>query len=189
MPTRISYVDGSVEPVTLAEAKLAARFDGDDLDALIAGAITAARESAEQITGRIYRPQVLRTELDDWPADAIAVSAATGCAIKYWTAGGFAALAGSAYAFAAGGIGGNGTVIAPAIGASWPALADRAAGPRVQIDLTAGPASPASVPEQVKLYIKATVAAWVRSPEAMTSTSLAPNPLHERLLDAERTFA
>lgn len=188
MPTRISYVVDSVEPVSLAEAKLAARVDGDELDDLINGYIAAAREAAEHITGRCYRPQVLRTELADWPAacDAIAVHQATACVARRWDGTQFAAVAGAAFVFAPGGIGNNGTVLAPLAGTNWPDPADRPVGPRVQIDLTAGPASPADVPEQVKTYIKATVAAWLKTPEALAGNSLAPNPLFERLLDQQR---
>lgn len=187
MTERISYVADSVDPVTVVEAKLAARVDGDELDALITGAITGAREAAEHITGRCYRPQVLRAELPDWPAacEAISVNRATDCVVKYWNGTDLVTLADTAYEFASGGIGGNGTVLAPKIGTSWPALADRAVGPRVQIDLTAGAASPAAVPEQVKTYIKASVAAWLKTPEALAGGALAPNPLFERLLDAE----
>jgi uncharacterized phiE125 gp8 family phage protein len=184
MPTRIST--SGAEPVTLAEAKLAARVDTSDLDSLIGGLITAAREQAEQITGRAYRPQVLREELADWPAvdDVIAVYAATACAVTYWNGSTWAALSGAAYVYAPDG---NGTVLAPTLGTDWPTLPERAAGPRVRIDLTAGPAAPADVSEQVKLYIKASVSAWVNNPDAIGKPVTA-NPLFERLLDAERLY-
>ena len=50
---------------------------------------------------------------------------------------------------------------------------------------TAGPAAPADVPEKVKLYIKANVAAWIKTPEATATGALALNPLFERLLDSQ----
>lgn len=189
MPTRLSYTGD--EPVTVEEAKLAARVDTDALDAEVEGLITAAREQAEHITGRCYRGQVLREELADWPADtdAIAVHAATACEVRYWTGSAWSAPLNSGfYEYAPGGIGNNATVLAPAAGTSWPALAERAVGPRVRIDLTAGPASAAAVPEQVKRYIKAMVSAWIVQPEALVDGRLQPNPLLARLLDAERLW-
>lgn len=188
MATRISYIADSVEPVSPAEAKLAARVDTDALDDAIASLITAAREQAELITGKCYRPQVRRQELSSWPAacDAIDVHAATACEVRYWTSAGWSApLSSAAYVFAPGGIGGDGTVLAPITGTSWPALADRPVGPHVRIDLTTGPDSAADVPECVKLYIKASVAAWLKNPEALALATLVHNPLHARLLDGE----
>lgn len=187
MPTRITYVPDAPEPVSLDDAKLAARVDVDELDDMIVGLIAAAREQAEHITGRCYRPQVLREELADWPdvSDAIAVHAATACVVRYWAGSEFIELASNAYVFAPGGIGNNGTVLVPALGTIWPALADRAAGPRVQIDLTAGLAS---VAEQVRLYIKAQVAAWLNNPEALAHKDFQCSPLFERLLDAQRLW-
>jgi uncharacterized phiE125 gp8 family phage protein len=57
----------TVEPVTLAEAKLHCRVTGTDDDARITTMITAAREHAEQITGRSLAEQTLRLYLDAWP--------------------------------------------------------------------------------------------------------------------------
>ncbi|PTT91202.1 hypothetical protein DBR42_04365, partial [Pelomonas sp. HMWF004] len=167
MPTTISLT--GAEPVDKAAVKLAARVDTDALDDMIDSLITSAREQAEHLTGRTYRPQVLREELADWPAatDAIAVCQATACAVSYWTGSAWSApLNGSAYVFAAGGIGSNGTVLAPATGTNWPTLGARPVGPRVRIDLTAGPAAPADVPARVKLFVTASVAAWLATPEA-----------------------
>jgi len=184
MPTSISTT--GAEPVTVDEAKLAARVDTADLDALIGGVITAARQQAEHITGRIYRPQVLREELADWPAadEPVAVNAATACVVSYWDGSAWSTLSASAYVYAPEG---NGTALAPMLGTNWPMLPDRAAGPRVRIDLTAGPAASANVPEAVKLYIKASVSAWVNNPDA-AGKPLAANPLFDRLLDAERLY-
>lgn len=187
MPTRVSYVSDD-EPVTLAEAKLAARVDGDELDSFIATCIVAARVAAEHITGRCYRQQVLREELRDWPeaCQAIAVHDVTECVVKYWNGTGWSdALAGNTYVFAPGGIGSNGTVLAPAAGTNWPTLGARSVGARVRIDLTAGPASPADADAQVKLYICANVAAWLKTPEAMASSSLVVSPMFARLLDMQ----
>lgn len=177
------------DPVTLAEAKLAARLDAteSDLDAMILGLITAAREQAEQVTGRCYRPQVLRAELVDWPAadDVIPVYAATDCAVTYWNGTDWVGLSSAAYVYAAHG---RGTVLAPLIGTSWPTLADRPVGGRVRIDLTAGPAASAAVDESVKLFIKAAVSAWVNNPDAASTQALEVSPMFERLLDGQKLY-
>lgn len=177
------------DPVTLAEAKLAARLDATevDLDPLIPGFITAAREQAEQLTGRCYRPQVLRTELVDWPAadDVLPVYAATDCAVTYWNGTAWVILSNSAYVYAASD---SGTVLAPVTNTSWPTLGDRPVGARVRIDLTAGPASPTAVDESVKLYIKAAVSTWVNNPDAAATKALEVSPLFERLLDGQKLY-
>lgn len=190
MLNHLAYVTDSSEPVTVDEAKLASRIDTDDLDALIAGFITAARESAEHITGRKYRLQVLREERVDWPCtdERLPVFQPTACVVRTWNGTDWTVLDASAYEFAADSLTGTRTVLAPVPGTSWPDLVERAVGPRVQIDLTAGPDDPAAVPEQVKLYIKAQVAAWIANPEAAQAKSLAVSPLYERLLDEQKLY-
>ena len=50
-----------------------------------------------------------------------------------------------------------------------------AGGPRVRVDITAGPEDPhGTVDETVKLYIKAMVTHWVDNPSASGSTTPAP---------------
>lgn len=173
----------TAEPITLAEAKLSARVDGTDLDTLITGYITAARESAEQITGRLFGPQVWRCELADWPAadQLLEVCGPTAVAVSYRTGATWTTVVTSAYEWAASG---RGTVVAPVLGTSWPTLADVAVGPRVHIDITAG----GDASEQVKLYIKAAVGAWLQSPAAAQGGSLTPNPLFARLLDRDSVY-
>ena len=172
-----------LEPVTVAEAKLAARLgDSTAFDALLPGLIAAARQQAEQETGRQLMTQTWRTELASWPAvtDVIPVYQATAAAASYWTGSVWATLSGGAYAFAAVG---NGTALAPALGTSWPSLGDKAVGARVRIDLTAGVASANDVPECAKLYIKACVAHAIDNPSQ-------PNPPRSlaSLLDSIRLY-
>lgn len=177
------------EPVTVDEAKLASRLDSDDvaLDGLIAGLITAAREQAEQITGRLYVPAVVRQELAAWPAatDVFHVHAPRAVAVSYWSGSAWVDLAGASFSFAGDG---NGTVIAPVLNTSWPTLGETAVGPRVKVDISAGPLDPSGAPEQVKLYIKALVSVWIRNPDAAQARALEPNPLFDRLLDREKLW-
>lgn len=53
-----------VEPVTLSEAKLYCKVDGDEDDELIASLITAARQQAEEYTRRSFVTQTLELSLD-----------------------------------------------------------------------------------------------------------------------------
>lgn len=187
------------EPVTLADAKVAARVDNDlpggatsSLDAFITGAISTARAQAEQITGRRYRLCVLRAQYTDWPAadEAIHVHQPSACAISYWNGTAWVSLSTSAYAYYP--LDPGGTGIAPAYGTSWPTLGNIAGGPRVRVDLTAGPTgSDTDVPmsECVKTYIKACVAGWVNNGDYHSPQQLVPNDLLAGVLDSERLWA
>jgi uncharacterized phiE125 gp8 family phage protein len=168
----------AAEPVTLEEAKLAARISDTAMDMLIPGLITAARELAEQETSAKFMEQTWRTELADWPAatDVLPIDQATAAAVSYWT--------GTAWSTADG----IGTVLAPATGTSWPTLGERPVGARVRIDLTTGAEDAAAVPEAVKLFIKACVAYWIDNPQAASATGVAL-PMHlGHLLDRQRLY-
>jgi len=179
----------TAEPVTLDEAKLAARIAGSaDFDALIPGLIMAARQIVEQETGLQIMAQTWRIELADWPAvdDVLPVHQATAAAVTYWNGTAWASLDGAAFVFGSSGVG---TAIAPATGLAWPTLGERPVGPRVQIDLTAGAASAVQVPECVKLYIKALVAWWIDNPSAAAPGNVQPAPYLRSLLDPVRLWA
>lgn len=179
------------EPVTLAEAKLAARIDASitNYDNDVSRAITAARLMAEQITGRDFVRKTRRVTLKEWPAatDVLHVYEPVAVAISWWDGTAWQALDANAYAYWAEDAG---TCIAPAIGASWPTLGQVAGGARVRIDITAGPADPrAATPADVKLYIAAMVSHWHDNPGAMVAGNASPNPFIERLLDAACIYA
>lgn len=179
------------EPVTLAEAKLAARIDASitTYDNDVSRAITAARLMAEQITGRDFVRKTRRVTLKDWPAatDVLHVYEPVDVAISWWDGTTWQALDASAYAYWGEDAG---TCIATAIGASWPTLGQVAGGARVRIDITAGPADPrAATPADVKLYIAAMVSHWHDNPGAMVAGNASHNPFIERLLDAACIYA
>lgn len=178
----------TIEPVTLAEAKAAARISDTTFDAQLPGMIAAARQMAEQETGQRFLAQTWRTELADWPADddVLPVHQATAAAVSYWNGSGWVGLAGGAFEF---GQVGAGTALAPAVGTSWPALGAKAIGPRVRIDLTAGAANADAVPPCVKLYIQALVAWWIDNPSAMAAGNLQEAPFLRSLLDPVRLWA
>ena len=181
----------TTEPVTVDAARLALRIDDDAFDEVLPGLIAAARQVAEQETGRQLIQQVLRTELADWPActDVLHVHRATACSITYWDSSAWVALAGSAYAYAPDPTG-NGTVLAPAIDTSWPTLGDIAIGPRVRIDLTAGlaPESADATPAGIRTFICALVGQMIQSPDLTAAQSLQAHPLLQRLLDPWRLY-
>jgi uncharacterized phiE125 gp8 family phage protein len=175
------------EPVTAAEARLAARIDGAVLDPFVDTIISSACRAAEQITGRCFRPQTLRAELADWPTatEGIEVHRATGCVVKYWDGAGMVALDPASFVFAPGGRAGAQTVLAPM--SAWPALGARPVGPRVQIDLEVNAVDPVHLPA-VKLYIIAQVAHWHDNPSAVQRQDFVPSPLFERLLNPAKLW-
>lgn len=61
-------VDPTIDPVTLAEAKLHLRVDGNDEDSLIEGIITAAVDFFEKRTGRALINQTWSYTIDNWYA-------------------------------------------------------------------------------------------------------------------------
>jgi uncharacterized phiE125 gp8 family phage protein len=180
----------AAEPVSLADAKLAARVDGTALDALIPALITAAREQAEQIAAQRFVTQTWRHELTDWPAadQPLPQHGATAVAISYWSGTAWTVLPAEAFEFAAAPFGG-GTLLAPALGTAWPVLGERAVSARVRVDITSG--GPADqVPQCVRLFILATVAHWIDNPGAQPANGRAEiSPLYERLLDPVRIYA
>lgn len=60
-------VNPTVEPLSLSEAKLHARVDGTDEDALFLLWISAARAHGESITRRAFCPQTLELSLPSFP--------------------------------------------------------------------------------------------------------------------------
>jgi uncharacterized phiE125 gp8 family phage protein len=180
----------TVEPVTVAECKSALRISGTAFDADLPGLIAAARDVAQQETGRQFCAQTWRIELEDWPAasDVFPIHRTTAAAVSYWNGIEWAALA-SGFGFYPAGIGGAGTGLAPALGTSWPTLGSVSGGPRVRIDLTAGGADATGVAPCVKAYIKALVGTMLDNPSLGASAAAEVNPLLPRLLDSQRLWA
>lgn len=174
----------TVEPVTLAECKLALRIEDTASDADLQMLIQSARELAEHETSTYLAQQTVRLSLTDWPGPAEAIPVrgpVTGTAITYWNGSAWTAVdAGQAVTY----LDGTRWFVAPLN--SWPALADRP-GPRVRLDLTVGYA-PLLVPACAKRFVLAHVAAWMANVEA-AGQKLEINPLHAGLLDPLRTYA
>ena len=177
----------TIEPVTLAEAKLAARVDGLEWDAIITAAIAAARQVAEQETGLRFLTQTWRIERADWPssADIFPVYRPTAVAVSYWNGSSRTTLTNATQV--AWGIVLGGFSMVPPLAGAFPAPADVAVGPRVRIDVTSGDAAAVTVPECAKTFIKALVTVMLHDP-ALAATDAA-NPLLRSLLDPLRTYA
>lgn len=183
----------TAEPVSVDDVKLALRIDDTAFDPLLPGLIAAARAVAEQETGRLFFAQTWRIERAAWPQadDVLHVYRPTAAAVGYWTGSAWATLATNLYAFAPDAATGCGTVLAPALGTSWPALGSIAIGPRVRIDLTAGlPAGQSDqVPAGIKAFIAAVVGQLLQSPELTAAQAVQASPLLSRLLDPWRLHA
>lgn len=185
----LSYASGSAEPVSADEAMTACRIDSD-LSAQVALVVAASRQQAEQQTGRTYRRQVLREELADWPSGSVnlpvwqpasaVVTYRSAAQPDQWTT-----LGSGVYRFAPYG---SGARLALADGQAWPDLASSDWGMRVRVDITAGPTSSGEVPDCVRQYILANVAAWIDQPAGLVDGRMQVNPLHDRLLDSERVY-
>ena len=153
--------------VSLAEAKLHLRVDGTDEDTLITSMITAATETAEQITGRAIMPQTWLLTLDAFEDELVLtrVPVASIVSVTYTDPDGveLALSTGSNwrlldlddYAPAR---------IVPVYGYSWPAT--RAQAEVVGVEYVAGYANAAAVPEPIKAWIKLTVSAMYENREA-----------------------
>ena len=152
--------------VSLAEAKAHLRVDSTDEDTLITSMITAATETAEQITGRAIMPQTWELTLDEFPAviELTRVPVAAVTSLTYTdTAGATQTLASGAYRLRVADDYGFAAVV-PAYDTEWPDTLDDTE--VVKVRFTAGYANAAAVPEPIKAWIKLTVSAMYENREA-----------------------
>lgn len=146
-----------VEPIDEAEAKRHLRIDDDNDDADTVGWIQAAREWAENFTGRAILPQTWDLKLDAFPCGAITLPKppVTGVTtITYIdTAGALQTLASDRYTtdLPTGPLAQPGRVVA-AYGYSWPST--QAVPNAVTVRFTCGYADTTSVPAAIKQAIK-----------------------------------
>lgn len=189
MPTTNMYLltAPTIEPVTIGDAKAAARLDGSHWDAIVSDAISAARSVAEHQTGRHFMAQTWRVELTDWPTvdQVLPFLRPSAVAVAYWTGSAWATLATNAYAWAAQD---TGIALAPALGSSWPTLGSVAIGPRVRVDVTIGATDPAQVPAPAQSFIKALVAVMAADPSLTAMDALASSAYLPRMLDPVRLY-
>lgn len=165
----------TLQIVATADARTSARIDDTRFDADIPRWLAVARSIAEQYCGQFFAEQVWRAELDDFPAadDEFMVPFASAVAISYWNGSSWASLTTPGQFLW---VSDQCTRVAPVLGTSWPALPTVAVGPRVRIDMTAGPASIGAVPDAVKEFAIAHVALWADENRAASPQELKAVP-------------
>lgn len=184
----------TVEPVSVDDAKLAARLTGSQWDTQVAWAIATARAVAEHETGRRFVTQTWRYELDDWSAlsDPLPEMAPTAVAVAYWAASAeWLTLPTNAYVWASTGPGRAWVALAPALDTDWPALGTVALGPRVRVDVTSGAASAAAAaaafPEACT-FIKALVGVMIQDVTLTVGDHLGQHKYLRHILDPLRLY-
>ena len=173
-------------PVSLDEAKLSLRIDGDELDGDVTRWIKGIVATAEHETGRAFIHQTWRCTLDEFP-DAIRLDHAPLVSVEsirfYDVAGVLQTLDPQDYLVDT--ITEPGYVV-PASGRAWPATADRINS--LMVDYTAGyGATEVSVPENVKLYIIARLVEQYDPDTRMLRDSV-QSEFVGRLLDAVKVY-
>jgi len=176
----------SIEPVSLADARLHCRIDSTAEDDLLAIYITAARQMAEELTNRALITQQWRQTLDAWPAEDVRLDRSPQVSIDSVTyidtAGATQTLSSAAYVLDAATSPGW---LIPADGATWPST-DTVAN-AVSITYTCGYGDAASdVPAPIRSWILLTVGYLYAQREAVDLTGKAsaiPSRFVDRLLD------
>lgn len=174
------------EPITLAEAKLHLREDGTAQNDLITAHIIAARQLAENDTGRSFVSQQWRLTMDDFPRDGSPIRLerpplVSVQSITYVDSTGVTqTLAASEYVVDVSTLYGE---VVLAYGAAWPNV--RAGRGAVTVNYTAGYGAAAAVPEAIKAAIKLMVADLYENREsAIVGTIHTDNPVVRALLSA-----
>jgi len=147
----ILKVAPSVEPVTLAEAKLHCKVDGTDDDTLITALIVAARQQAEHNTGRALLTQQWEFTCDSFPAqiDLPRPALVSVQSVKYLDENGtLQTLASTEYQVIISELVGR---IVPAYDKTWPSC--RVQPDSVVVDYTAGYGNAAAVPPSIKAWM------------------------------------
>lgn len=182
-PTIVTVTPPTLEPVTLDEARAQlSLYDDSTHDLLISRLISAARASAESLTGMRCMTQTVRLELDGFPVSDIDLGCypvASITSVKYDDTDGVeqTLVSGTDYWPS---LGGMFPLLAPVDG--WP-TAYQGKPASVRITMAAGHASAATVPQDVKHAILLRVTEMFdRRGEAVEAVSVADTPLSLREL-------
>lgn len=181
----------SLEPMTLADAKLHLRVDGTDEDNLITALIVAARRRAEHLLTRALITQTWELTLDEFPAADIQLpkpGVLSIVSVKYLDSAGIEQTVDLAdYALDAATTPGW---VLLASGATWPTTYDGANAVRVRFTCGYGPAA-SDVPADVVAWCKLQVGALYRNREGFAAGQTVaelPGRFFDALLDAERVY-
>ena len=169
----------TVEPVTLAEAKLHSRIGISDDDALLAVYITSARQLAEQKTGRSLAPRTLARYYDEFP-DSIELLKGPITSIDFLKyineAGTLTTLSGAAYSLDATQLS---PWLVPAYGTEWPST--RTTPNAVQVQYQVGYSS-VTIPASIKAWILLMVGTLYENRESASERPVADNFFADALL-------
>lgn len=174
----------TIEPVTLAEAKLQCRVDVSDDDALITALIVAARELAEAMTDRAYAVgtyELVAPVFDAAGVDLPKPPVTSVVSVRYLDADGVLQTMDSADYVA------RLSVLPPMVtvadGLDWPETYPAADAVRIQF--VAGLA-PALVPQRVKQWMLLHITAWYENRASVSVDALHDLPGVRALLDPEK---
>lgn len=180
----------TVEPITLAEAKLHQRIDVDDDDALVSMWITAIREHAEHLTERTLAPTRYCLYLDAFPCDG-GIELPGGpvtsvVSVQYVDSNGALQTVDSAdYAHDDAQ---EASWVLPAYGAVWPSTQPVANAVRVTYD--AGYTA-SNIPAPIKAYMLAALGTCYANREHTAQADRVPKAIDflDRLLDRYRVWS
>lgn len=166
--------DATTEPVSLSEACAHLRVESSEDHGYIASLIRAARVSLERRYSRQLVTATWKAYLDSFPAEiwlerlpVLAVSS-----ITYVDTGGTTQTLDTAAYQVDANDPDRPARIAPAYGYTWPSTRGETYS-QVTVTFTAGYGAAADVPQDVKLWILATVAMWYRFREPVISGTIA----------------
>lgn len=169
------YAAPSAEPISLDEALVHCRIDGNEETGLLLASIVAARRQAETVTGCALVTQTLDYTLDAFPCWELEVPKGplqSVTAITYVDTDGVTQTLSSAlYQVDATDERG---IITPAWGQSWPTTRQQLAA--VKVRYVAGYGAANAVPQEIKQWMLVQIAHWYRNREAAVDGVLAQTP-------------
>lgn len=183
----VKITDATVEPITLAEAKLWVRQDLSDEDALISALITSVRQTAEHVMQRTLISTVWELVLDSFP-DALRLEmpkVISVTSVKYLDLNGVEqTLDPLDYVLDKDSEPGY---VVPAYGKAWPSTYEQINAVRVRY--VAGYGSDAtSVPQNIKTWIRLHIEHYYRNRGAVVGGPVLPLPYADGLLDSGRVW-
>ena len=184
MPTRLITPPAAL-PVSLAEAKLNLRIDGNEQDSLIEAWIHGITAHAEHLTGRSFVNQTWRVTLDEFP-DAIELPVpVSSVTIKFLDEAGVEQTLDPAD-YLVDSASEPGYAV-PNVGKAWPTTYDRINA--VNVDVVAGYGSSESdIPKGIKLYILAKLVEQY-DPAIKAEKDTVQSSFIDRLLDPYKVYA
>lgn len=174
----------SVEPVTLADAKLHLRVDHDTEDDLISAMIAAAREACEHETDRAIAVQTLELAIDAFPADGIKLLRPPVASIEsvvYVDAEGVEQTMPSTSYYLDSAQ--EPSWLLPAVGADWPATREQANAVRVRYV-----AGYTECPKAIRAWILLRLGTLYRTREGDSEKPVVASPFADRMLDRYRVW-